>query len=278
MITRKILSTTNKQYIGRGRDQMLSRVNKTLGAEVMLPTYVDFGTPALGDADFIVNAATGTELPDAADPGETVTYTTATDGTTPLNSAAPTPETILLPDGSTASVWDVSDGAEYGRNLVSVATHDTDVVAMTVLISGYDYLKRAMSELHTFPAAGTNTTLTATGNKAFYYVKSIAITAAADASANTLNIGTGAKLGLPYALQDLGHMLKASLGGVEETINVASNATVVAAVATTATTTTGDVRGTVTFNTALDGSKRATCWMYVEDTDSAVDLVGVAQA
>jgi hypothetical protein len=149
---------------------------------------------------------------------------------------------------------------------------------MTVLISGYDYLKRAMSELHTFAAAGTNTTMTVTGTKAFYYVKSVAITAAADASANTLNLGTGAKLGLPYALQDLGHMLKASLAGIEETINVASNATVVAAVATAATNATGDVRGTVTFNTALDGAKRAACWMYVEDTEDAVGLVGVAQA
>jgi hypothetical protein len=179
MISKQNLSHANKLHWGRGRDRMLVKEDRTAGAEVMLLTLVDFGTPALGDADFLVKAATGTQIPDAA---ETVTYTTATDGTAPLDSAAPTPVTIVLPDGSSASVWDVSDGAEYGRNLVSVAIHDEDVVAMTVLISGYDYLKRSMSELHTITATGT--TKTVTGTKAFYYVQSVAITAAADASAN----------------------------------------------------------------------------------------------
>ena len=275
MISKQNLSHANKLHWGRGRDRMLVKEDRTAGAEVMLLTLVDFGTPALGDADFLVKAATGTQIPDAA---ETVTYTTATDGTAPLDSAAPTPVTIVLPDGSSASVWDVSDGAEYGRNLVSVATHTTDVVAMTVLISGYDYLKRAMSELHTFAAAGTNTTMTVTGAKAFKYVRSVAITAAADASANTLNIGTGAKLGLRYALQKIGHCIQASIAGVQEQINVASNATVVAAVSTTATNATGDVRGTVTFNAALDGTKRPMCVMWVEETASAVGLLGVTQA
>jgi len=270
------ISPADQLPVGRGRERMLVKKDRTAGAEVMLPTLVDFGTPAVGDADFIVKAATGAELPNAADPGETVTYTTATDGTTPLDSAAPTPETILLPNGSTASVWDVSDGAEYGRNLVSVATHATAVVAMTVLISGYDYLKRSMSELHTITATGT--TKTVTGTKAFYYVQAVAITAAADASANTLNLGTGAKLGLRYALQKLGHCIQASIAGVQEQINVASNAAVVAAVATTATNATGDVRGTITFNEALDGTKRPMCWMYVEDTGTAVGLLGVTQA
>ena len=276
MITRRILSTTHKQFIGRGRDLMLSRANRLIGAEVMLPTFVSFGTPGVPDADFLVKAATGAELPNAADPGETVTYTTETDGTTPLDSAAPTPETISLPDGSTVEVWDVSDGAAYGRNLISVVTHGSAVVAMTILITGYDYLYRAMTELHTI-TAGT-TTKTATGYKAFKYVKSVAITAAADASANTLNLGTGTKLGLPYALQKKGQLLQATLGGVQELINVASNATVMEATATTATNATGDVRGTVSFNTALDGSKEAACWMYVEDINSGTGLVGVAQA
>jgi hypothetical protein len=210
------------------------------------------GTPALGDADFLVKAATGAELPN----NETVTYIPATDGTSPMDGDVGT--TSIVIEGVATTVWDVRAGATYGRNLVGVATHLTDVVAMTMIVSGYDYLLQAMSELFTFPAAGTNETLTATGGKAFAYVTSVAITAAGDAEANTLNVGTGAKLGLPYRLAKAGHVLAASLGGVSELINVASNATVVAATATDpATNATGDARGTIAFNTALDGSKEA---------------------
>jgi hypothetical protein len=276
MTTRQVLAATDELFVGKGRDGMLARINRLPGAKVMVPSFVSFGTPGVPDADFVVKAATGAELPDAAGPGETVTYTTATDGASPLDAAAPAAETISLPDGSTASVWDVSNGAAFGRNLVTVVTHSTAVVAMTVLISGYDYLKRAMSELHTITATGTSKTVT--GSKAFAYVRSVAITAAADASANTLNLGTGAKLGLPYALQKKAHLLQATIGGVQELINVASNAAVMEATPSAATTTTGDVRGSIAFNEALDGSKEATVWMLVASPNSGAGLVGVAQA
>lgn len=272
-VYRHNISFADKHYAGRGRDRQLAKVNHALGAEVVLPTLVSFGTPALGDADFVVKAATSTELPDEAG---TVTYTTADDAVSPLDSAMPDPETIRNAAGELVEVWDVSDGAEYGRNLVSVVTHSTAVVAMTILYSGYDYLKRPVTELHTITATGTSKTVI--GTKAFMYLASVAITAAADASANTLNAGTGAKLGLPYALQKLGHMLQASIGGAQELINVGSNATVVAAVATTATNATGDVRGTIAFNTALDGTKEPMCLMVVEDTSNATGLLGIDQA
>lgn len=274
MTTRKILATTDELFVGKGRDGQLARINHLRGAPVHLLTLVEFGTPGVPDADFVIKAATGTEIPDEA---ETVTYTTADDAVSPLDSAMPDPETIQLPDGSTVEVWDVSDGAAFGRNLVSVVTHATAIVAMTILYSGYDYLKRAVSELHTITATGTSKTFT--GGKAIYWLESVAITAAADASANTLNVGTGSKLGLPYALEKVGYLTNPSIGGVQELVNVASNATVVAADATDpATTATGDVRGTIAFNTALDGSKEALCWMHVSDPNSTAGLVGLDQA
>ena len=53
----------------------------------------------------------------------------------------------------------------------------------------------------------------------------------------------------------------------------------VAAVATDpATTTTGDVRGTVTPNTATDGSVNYIVWMKVADPSSKIGLGGVTQA
>jgi hypothetical protein len=265
------ITTADNAFVGDGYDARAFAFWERKGVPVHFASGFSLGTPALGDADFLIKAATGTELPDAADPGETVTYLASADaGASPVDAAA----TTTTINGVT--VWDVRDGATYGRNLVSVATHSSAVVAMTVLISGFDIYKQPMSELHTIAATGTSKT--ATGYKAFAYVSSIAITAAADASANTLNIGTGAKLGLPFRLTKKGHMQSVSLGGVQEQINVASNATVMDGASTTATTETGDVRGTVAFNTALDGSKEAFVWYHVAGHGSGAGLMGVAQA
>ena len=173
------------------------------------------------------------------------------------------------------TAWDVRDGATYGRNLVSMMTHDSSIVASTILISGYDYAFQPMSELHTITATGV--IRTATGTKAWAYVTSVAITAATDSTANTLNIGTGVRLGLPFALSDTDHFLKAAFGGVQELINVASNATVYSAVTSTATTTSGDVRGTISFNATLDGTE-CTAWYYVSGHATGAGVYGVAQA
>lgn len=271
MSTNHTLSTSDTQWIGGGYNAYLMNFWGRKGAPVHPASGFSLGTPAVADADFLIKAATGTELPDAADPGETVTYTAGSDAdASPLDAAATT-TTI-----SGVTVWDVRDGATYGRNLVSVATHNSSVVAMTILISGFDIYGNAMTEQHSITATGTSKT--ATGAKAFAYVRSIAITAAADASANTLNIGTGSKLGLPFKLEKLGHILAASIGGVTESIGVASNATAVAAVTTTASATTGDTRGTIAFTTSLDGSKEAFVWYHVAGHASGTGLAGVAQA
>lgn len=270
-------SAADVLHMGRGRDPKGVTAGRRLGGvAIQHPSRVSLGTPAVADADFIVKAATGTELPNAADPGETVTYTTATDGTSPLDAAAPAPVEITLTDGSVVEVWDVRDGADYGRNLVTVATHATAVVAMTVTYSGYDYAKRAMTEVHAITATGTSKTVT--GAKAFAYLESVSVAAAADASANTLNVGTGVKLGLPYALHSAADVLAVYHGGAQELVNQSGGATVVAAVATAASGTTGDVRGTVAVNGTLDGSKEVVLWAYFSGCNSQAGLAGVAQA
>lgn len=261
------LTGADSLFVGRAQHLRTNQFWGRQGVKVALLTRADLGVPALGDADFLIKAATGTEIPDAA---ETVTYLASAADASPHDAAA----TTTTINGVT--VWDVRDGATYGRNLVSVVTHATAVVAMTILLSGYDYAGQAMSELHTI-TAGT-TSKTATGKKAFAYIASVALTAAADASANTVNIGTGAVLGLPFRLHNIGDVTAASIGGVQELINVASNATVVAGVTTTATTATGDVRGTITFTTALDGAKQPLVWYHVADTATSTGIAGVAQA
>ena len=258
-------------FVGRAKSPLLYSNMGKRGVEVMLPSFVSFGTPALADADFLIVAATSTELPNNA----TKTYRATDTDASPHDAAAAT--TTIYPAGAAVTAWDVRDGATYGRDLISVMTHISSVVASTVLISGYDYALQPMSELHTITATGTSKTVT--GTKAFAYVTSVAIASAADSTANTLNIGTGSKLGLPFALESVAHVVKTAFDGAEELVNVASNATVVAAVTTDpATTATGDVRGTITFNGTLNGSKECSMWAYFSGYNSARGLLGVIQA
>jgi hypothetical protein len=267
MASKATISGADELFYGRGYNAYAANFWDRKGAVIHPITRASLGTPALGDADFLIKAATSTELPNT----ETVTYLASATDASPHDAAATT--TTL----AGVTVWDVRDGATYGRNLVSVMTHGSAVVATTIVISGYDYAGQAMSELHTITAGTTSKTVT--GKKAFAYVSGVAITAAADSEANTLNIGTGAVLGLPFRLTALDDVMKASIGGTQELVNVASNATVVAGVATSpATTSTGDVRGTVTFNTALNGTLTPTLWYYVAGHSTGSGVFGVAQA
>jgi hypothetical protein len=141
---------------------------------------------------------------------------------------------------------------------------------MTVLVSGYDVYGQAMSELFTATAGGTSKT--ATGKKAFKYIESIAIASASDAEANTLNLGWTDVLGLPYKAAAVADVVRVFFNDVLD-----DSATVVAADTTTATTGTGDVRGTVDTNSAADDSE-VVVWMHVADPNTEAGLRGVDQA
>jgi hypothetical protein len=157
------------------------------------------------------------------------------------------------------------------RNIAISATHATSLVAMTVTVSGYDKYMQAMTETLSITATGTSKT--ATGNKAFAFVSSIAITSAGNATTNTLNVGWGSKLGLPYALIDKSDVLSAYFNDAPDS----AWPTLVTYDATTPpTSTTGDVRGTVTMASTLNGSP-VELWLYV-NTAYLSNPVVLAQA
>jgi hypothetical protein len=141
---------------------------------------------------------------------------------------------------------------------------------MTVTVTGYDEYKVKMTETLTITATGTSKT--AAGKKAFAYVESISITSAGNATTNTLNLGVGDVLGLPYKLAS-----KADCLGVWFDDAVDSATLVVADATSPATATTGDVRGTVDLDGTLNGTKTAVVWMHVPDFRLASEVLGVDQ-
>ncbi len=146
---------------------------------------------------------------------------------------------VVLASGSTVLQLDCP-------RAVSIVSGTGTLTDRNVTISGYDYYGQAMSEVI---ATGTVQSTTVSGTKAFYQIASASISGALGA---TIAVGTTDILGSPVRILDLGYIVHA---GYNNTL--ADNAgTAVAAVTATATTTTGDVRGTFVPASATDGIKR----------------------
>ena len=260
MTTKHHITNAEKIYVGAGYVPQIHASNERNGIEIMPLTKVSLGSPVAADVDYILDAATSTELPNTA----TTTYTTADDGASPFDNAdTPAVSTITTSTGASASVW----ALDVPRNISVNATHVSSLVAMTVVVTGYDTYLEQVAESFSITATGTDKT--AAGKKAFAYVESIAITSAGDATANTLNVGIADVLGLPFKLAAIADCLRVYFNDALD-----DSATVVAAVTTTATATTGDVRGTVDPNSACDGSA-VVAWMYVAGRNTAASIKGV---
>jgi hypothetical protein len=143
--------------------------------------------------------------------------------------------------------------------------------ARAFTVSGYDYYGQAMSEVITVTVAGT----AVTGKKAFYQVSSVTIAG----SATAVVVGTSDVLGLPVRVFNVSYV-----ASVKSNNTLAQDAgTFVAADTATATTGTGDVRGTYTPATASDGIVRTTMGILlpaiaVGPNATRVGALGVTQA
>jgi hypothetical protein len=118
--------------------------------------------------------------------------------------------------------------------------------ARAFTVSGYDYYGQAMSEVITVVTAAT----AVTGLKAFFQISSVTIAG----SATVVVVGTSDVLGLPVRVFNVSYV-----ASVKSNNALAQDAgTFVAADTATATTATGDVRGTYTPATASNGIVRTT--------------------
>jgi len=143
--------------------------------------------------------------------------------------------------------------------------------ARAFTVSGYDYYGQAMTETITVAIAGT----AVFGKKAFYQVSGATIAGSATACV----IGTSDVIGFPVRVIDAGYLIS----------NVWNNTldndagTFAAAITATASSTTGDVRGTYKPSSATDGTKRLVCAIAVPAIASGPNAtrtgaLGVTQA
>lgn len=259
MATKHSLSRASQVFVGNGYDGGVFGVNGRPGAPVNFLTKIDLGAPKLAVAAGIINGATGsTEAPNVS----TITFTAATQGTSPLDPVAALGSDTI--NGQAVMVLDVP------RNIT--AAINTAVGNITVLVTGYDQYKVPMTELLSIAAAGT----AVVGKKAWKYIHSIALTSDGNDAAKAINVGFGSLLGLPYKLSAKSDLLSMFF---DDALDVPS-AVAVAVTTDPATNVTGDTRGTVAVATVgnLNGTKTLKGWMHVADPNTAVGLRGVAQA
>lgn len=140
------------------------------------------------------------------------------------------------------------------RNVVAAWT-----TASILTITGTDEYGSIMVEVS---ASGTSHT----GKKAFKTITSIT----SSASITAATVGTGTVIGLPFRAP-IGGLLKAN------TDNANDAATFVPGDATTATGTTGDVRGTVAFAAAPNGTANQTVFFVINDPSTKAGAFGVLQ-
>lgn len=167
----------------------------------------------------------------------------------------------LTINGASAASGVATFAVARAVSIVSTGAGDTTQVAT---VTGTDVYGLPLSEAITF-----NGTTTVNGKKAFLTVTRVAISAAL---AGNASVGSTDIFGLPIRANSRNYVQTAWNGAFVTT------GTFTAADATTATTTTGDVRGTYLVPDASNGTKRLTLWVFVADDDTQTGLYGVTQA
>ena len=219
------------------------------------PAPMDLGIGPIGRVyvwDVIPQAATTNNI--------ALSQTASGAGAVTLTAGTST-KSVVRQDGTTVIQLDLPRAVKV----------NCSTTARAFTVSGYDYYGQAMSELITVATAGT----AVTGKKAFFQVSSATIAG----SATAVLIGTSDVLGLPVRVFNVAYV-----ASVKSNNTLAQDAgTFVAADTATATTSTGDVRGTYVPATASDGIVRTVMTITlpaiaVGPNATRVGALGVTQA
>ena len=303
-------STTATGGTGSVSSSTLNVTATNFGAPIVVGMYVDGSS--VTDGTYITAFGTGTggigtyTLNQAINIANTTALTFH--GNVPLDDPAPmdlgigplgriyvwdvVPQALVANNIATAQTTSASIALTAGTSVKSVTTaggvtvlqldcpRAVSIVSGTgtltnrnVTITGYDYYGQLMSEVI---ATGTVQSTTVKGKKAFFQIVSASISGALGA---TIAVGTTDILGIPVRVANVAYV-----ASVKSNSTLAQDAgTFVAADTTTATTTTGDVRGTYVPATASDGIVRTVMGVLlpgiaVGPNATRVGALGVTQA
>lgn len=213
-------------FLGSAQTYMGINANSALGD----PSPMDVGVGPLG------RIYVWDTVPAAKATNNLVTSTTpAAAGSLTLTAGAGV-TAVTLTNGSTAYQLDVPRAVSVTAAALATTRNFT--------VSGFDYYGQAMSEVIASTAGAT-----VNGKKAFFQITGITVSGA---TSTAITVGTTDIIGCPVRFNNKGYLARV---GWDNTL-AEDAATVVVADATTATTTTGDVRGTVVPSSACDGAKR----------------------
>jgi hypothetical protein len=213
-------------FLGSAQTYMGVNTNSALGD----PSSMDLGVGPVG------RIYVWDTVPAAKVANNLVTSTTpAASGSLTL-TAGTSVTSVTLNSGSTAYQLDVPRAVAVAQVAAGTSRNFT--------VSGFDYYGQAMSEVIASTAGST-----VNGKKAFFQITGITVSGA---TTTAITVGTADIIGCPVRFNDKGYIARC---GWNNTL-AEDAATVVVADATTATTTTGDVRGTVVPSSACDGAKR----------------------
>lgn len=300
-------STTATGGTGGVSSSTLTITANTFGAPIVVGMYVD-GT-SVTDGTFITAFGTGTGGTGTYTLNQAINIANSTTLTLHGNTSLDDPSQMDLGVGPVGRiyVWDVVPQAPITNNIAAsqapgaagaltltagtsakaVITNtgatviqldvpraikvNSSTTARAFTVSGFDYYGQPMSEVITVSVAGT----AVTGLKAFFQVSGVTIAG----SATAVVVGTSDVLGIPVRVPNVAYV-----ASVKSNNTLAQDAgTFVAADTATATTTTGDVRGTYTPATASNGIVRTVMGILlpgiaVGPTSTRVGALGVTQA
>jgi hypothetical protein len=156
---------------------------------------------------------------------------------------------------------------------VSITIGTGTIANTAITVSGLDVYGQAMSEVI---QTGTTQSTTVNGKKAFFQITGVAV---AGAVGGTVAVGTTDILGSPVRITTADYIARVGWAGA-----LAEDAgTFVAAVTTTATTTSGDVRGTYVPSSTPNGTRRLVMGILLPALSAGpnatrVGALGVTQA
>lgn len=176
--------------------------------------------------------------------------------------------TIGFGSSNTIQIWDPTKAISRNIRIVCNGADQTG----TFVVRGYDLYGQPMSETIAGVAATPATTVAVAGIKAFKYISSV--TPAGTVNSTGVTVGTGDVIGLPLRA-DRFPELSVYLGNTA----IAASTGFTAAVTSTATATSGDVRGTYGLQTSSNGVLRLSVYQSPQaaNCSSVTGLLGVTQ-